>query len=325
MNDSATALNRLVAAGQVYRVGGRYEFSCRKDLLDKVLPLGVNVYNVVAGGQQPPASEIVHAPRIGLWDQYGGSMESGWTRWILEQFEFPFTRVYAPELDAGNLNAKYDVLVFVSGAIPGVPSLGGGGGRGGRGGGAGGPDPQSIPAEYRSQLGRVTADKTIPQIRAFIENGGTVVALSDSAMNLAQQLKLPIENHLVENGQPLPAAKFFVPGSVLSVKVDTTDPLAAGMLERTDVFFDNSPVFKLGPGADAAGVRAFAWFDSATPVRSGWAWGQKYLEGGVAAVEAPIGKGRVVLYGPEILQRAQPHGTFKLLFNALYAPVTANR
>src|SRR4029078_7410902 len=99
----------------------------------------------------------------------------------------------------------------------------------------------------------------------------TVVALSDSAMNLAQQLKLPIENHLVENGQPLPAAKLFVPGSVLNVKAEPKDPLAAGMLERTDVFFDNSPVFKLGPGAEAAGVRAVAWFDSATSLRRGWA------------------------------------------------------
>jgi hypothetical protein len=113
-----------------------------------------------------------------------------------------------------------------------------------------------------------------------------------------------------------------VPGSVLTAKVDTSHPLAAGMSERTDFFFDNSPVFKLGPGADAAGVRAFATFDSPAPLHSGWAWGQKYLDGGVAAVEAKIGKGRVVLYGPEILQRAQPHGTFKLLFNALYASVT---
>ena len=113
-----------------------------------------------------------------------------------------------------------------------------------------------------------------------------------------------------------------MPGSVLTAKVDTSHPLAAGMSERTDFFFDNSPVFKLGPGADAAGVRAFATFDSPAPLHSGWAWGQKYLDGGVAAVEAKIGKGRVVLYGPEILQRAQPHGTFKLLFNALYASVT---
>src|SRR6202008_2525535 len=127
---------------------------------------------------------------------------------------------------------KYDVLVFVSGAIPAVASAAGG--RGGRGGGPGGADPQSIPAEYRSQLGRVTADRTIPQIRTFIENGGTVVALSDSAMNLAGQLKLPIENHLMENGSPVPPSKYFVPGSVLTAKVDVTDPLAWGMNERTD-------------------------------------------------------------------------------------------
>jgi hypothetical protein len=267
----------------------------------------------------------VRAARIGLWDQYGGSMESGWTRWILEQFEFPFSRVFAPELDRGNLNAKYDVLILPSGAIPAAPSGGGAGGpstasgQGGRGGrGGAGPDPQSIPAEYRDQLGRVTGDRTIPQIRTFLENGGTVVALSDSAMNLAVHLKLPIENHLVENGAPIPAAKFFVPGSILSARIDTSHPLAAGMSERADVFFDNSPVFKLGPGAEAAGVRAFARFDSPTPLRSGWAWGQQYLDGGVLAIEASVGKGRVILYGPEILQRAQPHGTFKLLFNALY-------
>ena len=263
-----------------------------------------------AGGTAP-----VRAARIGLWDQYGGSMESGWTRWILEQFEFPFTRVFPPELDAGDLNARYDVLILPSGAVPAVGAPGGG--RGGRGGGAG-PDPQSIPEEYRGQLGRVSADRTVPQLRAFVENGGTIVAISDAAMHLAAHLKLPVENHLVENGAPVPAAKFFVPGSVLSVKIDTTHPLAAGMAERADVFFDNSPVFTLGPGAEAAGVRAFARFDSAAPLRSGWAWGQQYLNGGIAAIEARVGKGRVVLYGPEILQRAQPHGTFKLLFNALY-------
>src|SRR4029450_13943211 len=152
-------------------------------------------------------------------------------------------------------------------AAPAAAAAGGAGG--GRGGGAGGPDPQTIPAEYRSQLGRVTADRTIPQIRTFIEHGGTVIALSDSAMNLAGQLKLPIENHLVENGAPIPPAKYFVPGSVLTAKVDTSYPLAAGMTERTDFFFDNSPVFKLGPGAEAAGIHAFARFDSATPLHSG--------------------------------------------------------
>jgi hypothetical protein len=325
-NDAVIAANRLLAAGESVKIGPTFFVTgASAATVQQLVPFGVSF---TATSLDPsvtsPAAPVtsVRAPRIGLWDQYGGSMESGWTRWILEQFEFPFTRVYAPELDGGNLNAKYDVLVFVSGAIPAIPSAaGGGGGRGGRGGGAGagGPDPQSIPAEYRSQLGRVTAERTIPQIRTFIENGGTVIALSDSAANLAAHLRLPIENHLVEGGDPLPRAKFFVPGSVLTAKIDTGHPLAAGMPERADFFFDNSPVFKLGSGAAAAGVRAFAAFDNATPLHSGWAWGQKYLEGGIAAVEARIGKGRVVLYGPEILQRAQPHGTFKLLFNALYA------
>ena len=90
------------------------------------------------------------------------------------------------------------------------------------------------------------------------------------------------------------------------------------MTEHTDIFFDNSPVFKLGANAQALGIKAIAWFDSKTPLRSGWAWGQQYLDGGVAAIEAPLGKGRVLLFGPEILKRAQPHGTFKLLFNGIY-------
>jgi hypothetical protein len=258
-----------------------------------------------------PASRPLSAARVGLWDSYGGSMPSGWTRWILEQFEFPFTRVFAPELDAGNLNAKYDVLVFVTGAIPG--------GRGGRGSGGGGSieEPANMPAEYRGQFGRITPDATIPKLREFITNGGTVMAIGSSASNLASALGLPVENALMENGTALPRTKFYVPGSVLSVHVDTRNPLGAGLAENTDVFFDDSPVFKLGAGAAAQGVKPLAWYETKNPLRSGWAWGAQYLEGGLAAVEVPLGKGRVLLYGPEILQRAQPHGSFKFLFNGL--------
>ena len=68
--------------------------------------------------------------RIGLWDQYGGSMPSGWTRWLFEQYEFPFEVVFPGTLDAGNLNAKYDVLIFVDGGIPERDGGGGGGGFG---------------------------------------------------------------------------------------------------------------------------------------------------------------------------------------------------
>ena len=309
-NDAFTAVNRAIAKGaSVSAVGNRFVIAARPGIEAAIAPLGITITTEDAA----PRAPFLRAPRIGLWDQYGGSMPSGWTRWILEQFEFPFSRVFAQELDAGDLNTKYDVLIFVDGAIPAAT----GGGQGGRGGGA--PDPQDVPAEYRGHLGRVTVEQTIPKLRAFAEAGGTIIAIGSSAESIAAHLQLPVDDHLVENGKPLPRAKYFVPGSVLTARVDTTHPIAAGMRERTDFFFDNSPVFRLRPGDTT--VRAIATFDSAAPLHSGWAWGQQYLNGGVIAAEATVGKGKVLLFGPEILQRAQPHGTFKLLFNGIFAAV----
>ena len=116
----------------------------------------------------------------------------------------------------------------------------------------------------------------------------------------------------------MPTEKYYVPVSVLNVALDRTAPIAHGFDAHADVFFDNSPVFRLAPDASMKGVRPIAWFDSATPLRSGWAYGQGYLKGGTAIVEASVGRGRVVLFAPEITFRAQPHGTFKLLFNGIY-------
>ena len=257
--------------------------------------------------------------RIGVWDMYGGSMDSGWAQWILTQFEFPFEVVYPPTLDAGGLGAKYDVLVFLGGGIPAF----GQGGRGGRGGGFGGPQSlDAIPQEYRGMIGSVTVDKTIPQIRKFIEEGGTVLTIG-SATALGYHLGLPIANHLVEktaDGREtaLSNQKFYVPGSILRVKVDNTNPVAYGVPEALDVFFDNSPVFDMLPDAGLRNARAAAWFESENPLRSGWVWGDQYLWRGVQVVTASLGKGKVFLFGPEITFRGQPHGTFKFLFNGIF-------
>jgi len=102
--------------------------------------------------------------------------------------------------------------------------------------------------------------------------------------------------------------------------VNNNDPVAAGLPSKLDVFFDNSPVFRLKPDAALHGTKAVAWFDSPSPLKSGWAWGQNYLEGGAAVVESSYGKGKVYLFGPEITFRGQPHGDFKFLFNGIYAP-----
>jgi hypothetical protein len=130
---------------------------------------------------------------------------------------------------------------------------------------------------------------------------------------------LPVDNHLVDDeGAPLTPDVYYVPGSVLQVRGDNSQPLAWGMKDRVDVFFNNSPVVRLRPDTHMRGVTPIAWFDSDAPLRSGWAWGQHRLKGGVAIAEASVGSGKLYLFGPEILNRGQPHGTFKFFFNGIF-------
>jgi hypothetical protein len=338
-NDSFRAVNRLLAAGEEVRrltkpfaVEGHthpagFFFVSRKrttlPLLEKTAAeLGTRfVGSPVAPGKEAVALKPV---RVGLWDRYGGSMPSGWTRWLLERFEFPFQVVYPPELDKGNLREKFDVLIFVDGAIPGRD----GGGPRPKGGDAGGDQPPgdggavgSVPEEYRGRRGSVTATTTVPQLKKFLEDGGTVLTIGTST-SLATHLGLPVANHLVTKDadgkeRALPRDKFYVPASVLRVRVDKSHPLAWGMGDEADVMFAASPTFRLTAGLGRDGLRRVAWFDTEAPLRSGWALGQEYLDGGVAVAEADVGKGKLVLYGPQVLFRGQPHGTFKLVFNGI--------
>jgi hypothetical protein len=327
VNDSFTAINRLLAAGEdvTWITGGPSAgafFVAAKPTtraaVDKLAAdLGVDFEGVAS---QPAGDAIkLRKLRIGLSDRYGGSMPSGWTRYLLEQFDFPYEVVFPKALDAGNLIAKYDVLLFPSDMIP-AALTGGDSGRGGRGG-RGGQAPSDIPAEYQDQLGSISA-RTLAQLRAFLDDGGTIVAVGRSSQ-LGEALGLPIGNHLVERSpdgtvKPLPREKYYVPGSILSMAVDNRAPIAQGFADHVDVFFDNNPVFSLAPDAALHGVRPIGWFDSATPLRSGWAWGQGYLDDGVVGIDATVGKGHLYLFGPEVTFRGQPHGTFKFLFNGIY-------
>jgi hypothetical protein len=338
VNDSFIAVNRLLKQGEeVYWIKDSMAVDGRTyppgaifvpagaETLAKMKMAAESLGLSVAGVEAIPGGEALRLRpvRIGLWDQYGGSMASGWARWLLEQYEFPFEVVFPPRLDAGNLRADYDVLVFVGGAIPlqdrppqdefqfFAP-----------------PSPEEVPEEYRGRLGSVTVAKTVPYLREFLENGGTILAIGSST-SLGFHTGLPISDPLVEQRPDgtkdrLAKEKYYIPGSVVQAKVDTNHPLAFGLSERTDFYFNNSPVFSLNPEAAAQGVRPVVWFDSAAPLRSGWAWGQNYLEKTVAVLEGTVGRGKLFLYGPEIIFRGQPHGTFKLLFNGIYCGAVEN-
>ena len=331
LNDSFKAVNRLLKAGEeVFFVGDRsYQsqdgtgviyITARPSTAALLQKAAADFGLTFTGVTSRPAGALykLAKPRIALWDQYGGSMPSGHARWLLEQFEFDFEVVYPQTLDAGSLKAKYDVILFPDGGIPETDNAGGGfGGFGGRQ-----PAPQEVPEQFRSHLGRVTLATTVPQLKRFAEEGGVIVAYGGSAA-LGYHLGLPVTDHLVElqpsgEDRPLPRTKYFIPGSIMRIAVDNTTPLGFGFEPQVDVFFENSPVMQLAPSAARRGVKPVAWFDSKAPLRSGWAWGQHYLDGGTAGIDVTLGKGKVFLIGPEITFRAQPHGTFKFLFNSIF-------
>jgi hypothetical protein len=326
VNDSVIAVNRLLAAGHdVYWLDESIEANGEHHPVGTIyVPASDGVgakLSAMAESLGIPVDGVASTPnsaarklaptRVGLWDRYGGSMPSGWTRWLFEQFEFPYTRVFPQELDEGDLGDKFDALVFVTGAIPAEdvePE-----GRDIQ------PEARSIPKEYRDQLGWVTNEKTVPLLADYLRDGNTLLTIGTSTI-LAENLGLPVANHLVNSaGEPLTPQEFFAPGSILQIRVDTSNPLAYGLNERTDIAFQrNSPVLRLRPNADKEGVTQIGWFDDDDALRSGWAWGQDKLYGGTAIASAKVGDGDLHMFTPEILFRGQSHSTFQLLFNGIY-------
>ncbi|MCA6500051.1 MAG: peptidase [Chitinophagaceae bacterium] len=327
-NYSFTAINSLLQEGiEVSRIpdtiagnaAGSFFVSLTPKNKSKVQQLVAAIGAKPQPTQQKPLNLLpVKAARIAIWDQYGGSMPSGWTRYLMEQFRFPYEVIYARDIDSTPLKDRFDVIIFVGGAIP-APS---GAVRGRE------INKETIPAVYHPRLGRISAATSIPALKNFAESGGTIVCIGSSAQ-LAYHFKLPVADALVEmvNGQEkkLPNEKYYIPGSVLSVSTNNKTPAGWGMPEKTDVYFDESPVFRLQPAAQLTGqIKPLAWFSSATPLRSGWAWGQSYLKDGITAFEAQMGKGKLLVFGPEINFRAQTYGSFRWLFNPCYLMSSAN-
>jgi hypothetical protein len=327
VNDSFIAMNRLLKAGaDVYwltdeqTVDGKAlgtgtiwvtASAIATPIVERAAKeLGVPAYPLA---KRPAGAAVKLKPiRIGLVDLYGGNMPSGWLRWMMEKYEFPFEVVFPQVLDAGNLKASFDVIVFPSDTYT----------AGARGGfRRQGPNPSTIPEEFRSMLGSITNTKTIPPLKTFVEEGGTLLALGSAAV-IGESMGLPVTDHLVEKGpdgkvHKLPGEKFYIPGSILHVSLNNKTPLAYGMPDDAYIFFDSSPVFDRKDDSSVKATKV-AWFEDKAPLYSGWAVGQQYLQGGELATSAQIGKGNLVLIGFEATFRATPHAMFKLFFNGLY-------
>ena len=242
---------------------------------------------------------LVKLPRIALYQSWVASMDEGWTRWIFDQNGIPYTRLVDADVRKGDLNGKFDVVVIPDNQARAITS--------GRGGYGGGPE---IPPEFRGGLG----ESGVASLKSFVQAGGTVVTLNNASGVYADK------NATVSNALDGVANKdFYIPGSILEVSVDTSNPIGFGSTPTVPVFFELSPSFKVSGDA-----RAVATYTKDNPLLSGWILGGQYLKGTAALAEEPMGKGRVILFGFRPQYRGMSEVTYKLFFNAmLYASSTA--
>ena len=325
-NNAFIAVNRLLKAGKsvartktVIQSGGRSfpagTFVIGSGDIQQLSGLGIDFY---AAERPVDGAVALRSPRIALYKSYIPDIDEGWTRWLLEQYEFPYTSVYDKDIRAGDLNAKFDAIILphesvaaiVSGA-PHVPAP--------DGAPAGAPElavppglPKIVaPEEFSGGIG----DAGVNNLRAFVAQGGELITLNRASDFAIEKLNVGAKNIV----KAAPPQEFYAPGSILSIHVDTDHPVGYGMDAEAPAWFERGAAFApsyLPPDAPAAKV--VASFPSGNPLMSGWLLGAGLIENQGAVMDATLGKGHVIMFGIRPQYRGQSYGTYKLLFNSLF-------
>jgi hypothetical protein len=258
------------------------------------VPVGAAAADLVAADLGP----ALRPPRVGLYRSWVPSIDEGWTRWILERFEFSYESVRNDDIRNGGSLDRFDVLVIpaeleLDDLINGHPQ-------------------DSVPARYTGGIGMEGVDR----LRAFVETGGTLVTLDSGGQVVLEHFDVPVSDAVAD----VPTSDFFGPGVILRVNVDPEHPVAYGLPTEVAAKFSHSPAYAVdrlqnGPHS----VRELAHYPSdGELLLSGLVVGEEHLRGRVAALEVAYGRGRIVMLGFRVQHRGQTHGTYKLLFNALY-------
>ncbi|MBC7363168.1 MAG: peptidase M14 family protein [Candidatus Aminicenantes bacterium] len=309
LNDSFTAVSLLLDEKiEVFRIEKRQDKLQAGDFLLASAP--VPVLQKIAektGVDFLPLSSWpetgVHKVRrltTGLYQRYyGGNMDEGWTRLLLEKFSFPYLTIRDSDIKSGQLLKKIDLLILPSDSTDMIM----------------GNLPRdsrrflNTPPEYRSGLGQEGVEK----LKEFVSKGGTLVCLGKASQLAVEKFELNLRD--VVSG--LKPKDFFCPGSTVWVEYDQGHPLAYGLPEKGLGLFFESPAFEILPAENSEKYRVVARYAERELLQSGWLIGEKYLSRKAAVVEVEYGQGKIVLLGLRCQNRAQTHGTFKLLFNTI--------
>jgi hypothetical protein len=252
-------------------------------------PFGLRIDGVK--GKLPAAVHPVMQARVALYKGWGDNSDEGWTRWVLEQYEFPFVNISAADVRGGNLRARFDAIVLPSLSPDSLTR---------------GLSPEEVPSPYAGGIG----DDGLRALDGFVRQGGTLICLDQSGGIGIDLFKLPLKDVARDAGDRLVA-----PGTILRVDVDQTDPLAYGLPAQTSAFFASSAAYDVGTSAE---IRTAVRYSSKDLLVSGLLRGGETIAGRPAVVSATVGAGRVVLFGFRVQHRAQSFATFRLLFNAIF-------
>jgi hypothetical protein len=303
-NDDIIALNRLLKKDhQVYWTAEAFEsqgkiYPAGTMIVKNTNGLATELRAVVKdlhvqfeGLQSNPKIKIykLKLPRLALYKSWIALIDEGWTRWVLEQFEFSYQSVFDNDIRNGTLDQNFDVILFPDVAELAIMQ---------------GNSDRVMPPEYCGGIG----EEGVKNIKAFVEQGGTIITLNSSANFAIKQFNLDVTNSV----DKIVRKDFFIPGSILKVQNKTVHPIAYGFQDEAAIFFRRSPVFEVKLGTSVV------TYPESNPLLSGWINGEKYLFNKSAIVDVPYGKGKIILIGFPAQYRGQSHGTFRYLFNAIY-------
>lgn len=251
--------------------------------------------SATATGAAAPATQAVKRARVGLYRPWGSNIDEGWTRWLLEQYHYGAVSLRNEDMKKGGLSARFDTII-----LPDLRS---------RDQLLNGLDAVQAPPGYTGGIG----DEGSIALKKFVADGGTLVALNGAADAAIDLFDLPVTN-IVKNAR---SEEFFCSGALLQIKLGTPSRATAGMPSDPIVMFEKGPVFQ--PTVGFKGNVLASYPAEGNPLRSGVLLHPEKIRGKAAALEVEYGKGRVFLYGFKPQWRGQAHGTYKLLFNLLYA------
>ncbi|MBV05657.1 MAG: hypothetical protein CL474_06730 [Acidobacteria bacterium] len=266
---------------------GRYVITGLSDAVmnEMVTELALQAERTSASGTE------INKPRIGLYRPWAASMDEGWTRWLIEGFDFDFDSIYNTDFKAGRMRDRYDVIVLVDMRARQILD---------------GSQVGTVPPRYAGGIGQVG----VRALDEFVSAGGTLVCLNASSMFAVEHLHLPVENVVAE----LDNQEFFLNASVVELIVDTSHPVMSGMSEEAAAMVGGSPVFTVSEGFEGAVLAKYQ--EKGSPLLSGYLLGEEHMQGYAAALDVHHGDGHVILLGLRPQWRGQPYGTFRVLFNA---------